>query len=125
MHSPTPIEIRRETEASLASYGGSSAAYEVLEIVDVAALRPGATTLTTRVVTVPWIKDYDAWPGNDPGSWPSKFDVQHWIFLAACIGDVRVGGAVVVVRPVDVIAWASEAVAFFDSVLAKRSGHAR
>lgn len=48
-------------------------------------------------------------PGNDPASWSSKFDTEHWLFLSAYIKDVGVGGAIVVVRPDDVAQLAGRA----------------
>jgi GNAT superfamily N-acetyltransferase len=97
-----PIDIRREGYESLTSYAVVSTAFEVQHVVDLDALRSDAATLPTRAHSSTWVKDYDAVPGNDPASWPSRFDIRHWILLAAYTEDVRIGGAVVVVRSDDV-----------------------
>ena len=96
------ISIASESDASLVSYAAISTAFEVHEVVDVGALQADMPTLPTRPVSPTWLKDYDALAGNDPPSWPAKYGIRHWCFLAAYIKDVRVGGAVVVVRQEDV-----------------------
>lgn len=92
------IEIRREDERSIAAYAGIPSQFEIREVVDLAAVALGTTTV--RVHPVPLgRKDYDAQPGNSPLSWHSQFKVRHWTFLAAYASEARVGGAVLVVRP--------------------------
>jgi len=98
----TPIEIRREGHESLASYAAITTAFEVREVVDVERLRSNATLLPVRAESPTWVKDYDAVPGNDPASWPSRFDIHRWLLLAAYVGQVRAGGAVVAVDSDDV-----------------------
>jgi hypothetical protein len=56
---PLPIEIRRENHRTLAEYASISIAFEVREVLDVAALGRPTTTLFVRAV--PSVtKDYDA-----------------------------------------------------------------
>lgn len=93
------IAIRREDYRSLPAYASVPIAFEVREVVDIATMRPEHLTLPTRAVGTPWEKNYDAVPGNDPASWSSRFDVRLWIYLAAYLGELRVGGAIVVAEP--------------------------
>jgi ribosomal protein S18 acetylase RimI-like enzyme len=95
------IDVRREDHLTLDSYAATSTAFEVREIVDVDALRSDVRDLPTRAAASPWIKDYDALPGNDPATWASKFDLGRCVILTAYIKDVQVGGAVVIVDPGD------------------------
>jgi ribosomal protein S18 acetylase RimI-like enzyme len=100
---PLPIEIRRENHRTLAEYASISIAFEVREVLDIAALGRPATTLPVRAV--PSVaKDYDALAHNDPASWPGRFDVSSWTFLAGYAGTRRVAGAVVACRDADVLA---------------------
>ena len=44
----------------------------------------------------PYVKNYDAVPGNHPTDWPRRFDVFTWGILVARSNGTRVGGAVIV-----------------------------
>ncbi len=46
----------------------------------------------------PYVKDYDAIPGEGPMAWKSQWDLSHWAFLAAYDGQTRIGGAAVAWR---------------------------
>jgi len=102
------VEIRRETAAVLAEYATIPIAFEVREVVDVAALHIGSGTLPVRAVS-PRIKDYDALPNNGPASWPTRYDVAAWTFLVGCVQDRIIAGAVVMTEPSDVIALGGRA----------------
>lgn len=95
------IEIRSEDHLALAAYASIPIAFEVREVLDLAALESTPMSLRVRSVT-PRIKDYDALPQNDPWSWPARFDVSRWIFLSAYAESGRVGGAVVLSERADV-----------------------
>ena len=71
-----PIVVRVEPPDGLARYGDIPSTFEV-------------------DADPPWIKDYDAIPGNAPADWSASHDVSGWVVLGAYDGDVRVGGAVV------------------------------
>ena len=45
---------------------------------------------------MPYIKDYDAIPGEGPRHWQAHWDLSNWGILNAFQGPERVGGAVVV-----------------------------
>jgi len=64
------------------------------------AVRPaengiGGLLLVEEPVTPAYLKDYDAYEGEGPESWPSSFDVSNWLLLSAFDGGRRVGGAAV------------------------------
>lgn len=96
------VEIRLEDYRSLPAYALVPITFDVREVIDVAAMRPDHLTVPTRAVGTPREKNYDAAPGNDPASWPARFDVRPWICLAACVGESRIGGAIVVAEPMAV-----------------------
>lgn len=90
------IDIRREEANSLPIYASIPIGFDVHEVVDIDRFRIGDSTLRTRALASPRRKDYDAIAGNDPLSWPSRFDVQSWVILAAYSGDLLIGGAITV-----------------------------
>ena len=93
------VEIRREDYRSLPEYASVPIRFEIREVIDVAALESTSHQLPTRAVDPSRYKDYDAVPANDPLSWPTRFDIRSWIFLAAFEGRHRIGGSVVIVEP--------------------------
>jgi len=97
---PISVEIRREDHRSLGAYAAISTAYEVREALQAPV---GEGPLQRRRVTPAYYKDYDAIPGNHPRDWHTRFAVERAEFLAAYSGSERVGGAVVVVDPADVV----------------------
>lgn len=97
------IEIRTENHRSIAAYASVPITFEVREIVDVAALADESVAVPTQAVRTPYVKDYDAIPSNDPLSWAARFEVHHWLFLAAYVERRRIGGAVIVVDSTEVV----------------------
>ena len=96
------IEIVRESPSRLAEYAKVSIAFEVLRVLDVqATLASGRErmALVDRVVSQPYVKDYDALRSGRPGSWPRQFDTTNWAVFAAYDDDERIGGAVGVMDP--------------------------
>ena len=93
------FEIRRQKSASLATYASVPIGFAISEVVDTTTLRPGQSAFSTKAVH-PRTKDYDAIPGNHPGTWPDRFPVEQWVILAAYSqrGE-RIGAAVVIVDP--------------------------
>ena len=92
------IEIVEESSRNLSEYASISIAFtvsEVLEPIGVPA-PPGPAAFRTRALVPAYVKDYDADTENGPFSWPTRFDVSAWGFLAAYINEERVGGAVIV-----------------------------
>ena len=94
------IDIAQETSESLAAYASISIAFRVTEVVDRTALRTDGSTLPliTHQLAQAFVKDYDAYPGNAPLDWPTRFNVADWGFFAAYVGGERIGGAVVIVN---------------------------
>lgn len=92
------IDVAQERSDSLDEYASISIAFRVTEVVDRTALRTdgSALPLITRQLARSYVKDYDAYPGNAPLDWPTRFDVSEWGFFAAYVGSERIGGAVVI-----------------------------
>src|SRR5688500_2545743 len=97
--SAAPVEIRVGAPADLATtYADVPIAYDGRAVLDVVPVGRGlgGLRLVERALDVPWVKDYDAEPGNHPSAWPRRFDVRGWRVLGAWRGGERVGGAIVV-----------------------------
>ncbi|HEY2855979.1 MAG TPA: GNAT family N-acetyltransferase [Gemmatimonadaceae bacterium] len=98
-----PIDIRRENADALTVYASIPNAFEVREVIDLAALDLGVASLPVRAVT-PRIKDYDALPHNDPASWLARRRIFDWVFLLANAEGRTIAGAVVITEESEVIA---------------------
>lgn len=71
-------------------------AFEVDRVFDVQDLEGvGRYALSERALDQPFLKDYDAVPGNSPLDWTKAFDLTNWGMIGAYAGDERVGAAVV------------------------------
>ncbi|HEX2187374.1 MAG TPA: GNAT family N-acetyltransferase, partial [Longimicrobiaceae bacterium] len=88
------IEVAEESVASLDTYAGVPIASWVESVLEVEN-GPGGWVLTERQLDIPYVKDYDAIPGEHPSRWPERFDVSGWGVFAARVEGRRVGGAVV------------------------------
>lgn len=97
------VEIRREQEDVLSEYASIPIAFEVREVIDVAALDLKHVSLPIRAVT-PSIKDYDALPHNDPASWSTRRHISDWVFLVAYADSQAIAGAVLITEARDVVA---------------------
>ena len=95
------VEIHRDDHHALTSYASISIAFDVREAV----LAPvvGDRALRCRSIRPVYRKDYDAIPGNHPRDWPTRFAVDRAEVFAAYTEGERVGGAMVVVEPSDVV----------------------
>ena len=92
------LTIAEESADRLADYATVPIGFTVAEVFDesgVTALVSGASAAPISVAT-PYVKDYDAYPGNGPTDWPARFDISRWTILAAYRGMQRVGGAVII-----------------------------
>jgi GNAT superfamily N-acetyltransferase len=82
--------IVEEPWSALAAYATVPIAFTVRSVLDIA--EDGA--LIERPVE-PYVKDYDALPGEAPTAWPAHFDLARWGLLGAHDDGRRVGGAAV------------------------------
>lgn len=95
--SPSPrarVAIREEPIGRLAEVSTIPASFVVERVMTVTPTADGFA-LTEDFVADPWVKDYDAIPGEGPASWARRFDVSSWGLLAAGDGDRWAGAAVV------------------------------
>jgi GNAT superfamily N-acetyltransferase len=92
------LKIVEERPERLADYASVPIRYQVTEVFDDAAIEAFAcgTLPTTTPLVQPFWKDYDTLPDNHPTDWATRFDVSHWIILAAYLEDRRMGGAIVI-----------------------------
>jgi GNAT superfamily N-acetyltransferase len=98
------IEIVEHLGDDIVEYARIPIAYEVRHVFDVVATASGLDGLmmVERTVEPPYLKDYDAIPGEGPLTWASRFNPSNWRLLMARVGDRRVGGAAVVLDDPDV-----------------------
>lgn len=91
------VVLREEPLSALSEHAGIPIAFTVDRVLDLAsvALGCGKDALSDVAVPMPYIKDYDAIPGNHPTSWADNFDVSNWGLIGAFLGERRVGGAVI------------------------------
>lgn len=91
------VEIREEPPSALAEYARVPIAFRVRERLAVHAPDAGLGGFHFRAepVAAPYVKDYDAVPGQHPTAWPGQFDLARWGILSAWADGERVGGAVV------------------------------
>jgi GNAT superfamily N-acetyltransferase len=89
------IDVAEEPMPDLAEYARVPIAFEVRSVLHVAVLDGGlgGFVLSERDVHPPYVKDYDAI--EEPVSWPERFGVGRWGWIAARAEGRRVGGAVV------------------------------
>jgi GNAT superfamily N-acetyltransferase len=82
---------------TLDEYARVSIAFEVRSVLEVTERDAGlgGLVLTERSVAAPYVKDYDAAPGEGPSSWPRRFDLSRWVLFAAREEREIVGGAIV------------------------------
>lgn len=94
------VEVAADPAAALREYAGVPIAFEVRSVLDVAeqGAGPAGFLLTERRLAAPYVKDYDAIPGEHPVGWAERFDVSRWGVFAAWAERRRVGGAVVAFR---------------------------
>lgn len=94
------VEAAGDPAAALADYACVPIAFQVRSVLDVAgsADDSGGFVLAERRLDTPYLKDYDAIPGEHPSGWPGRFDVSRWGVFAARVEGRRVGGAAVAFR---------------------------
>ena len=92
------IEIREEPLAAIGDYARIPSAFRVERVLRVHA-HPTAQSqwsLVEEPCAAPFVKDYDAIPGNHAIDWPTQFDSAHWQVFVAYVRDIRVGGAILI-----------------------------
>lgn len=93
------IDVAVDPAAALREYASVPITFVVRSVFDVAdQAGGGGFVLTERGLDAPYVKDYDAIPGEHPAGWAERFDVSRWGVLAAWVESRRVGGAVVAFR---------------------------
>jgi ribosomal protein S18 acetylase RimI-like enzyme len=90
----TDLHLIVEPPTCLSDYARVPSAFQVSERLELA--RGGIGGDACIPVLPPYVKDYDAQPGQRPADWPRRWDVGNWCFAAALLSDRRAGGAVVV-----------------------------
>jgi len=91
------VQLSEAPISALAALAHIPIAFTVDRVLDVTApvSEPGQPVLRERRLSAPYVKDYDALPGQSPGSWGQRFNVSRWKLIVARTGDRWVGGAVV------------------------------
>lgn len=91
------IKIMEYDVKGLESYVRIPIAFEVSSVLEVTENLAAAPKflLNERRLAIPYLKDYDAIPGNRPTDWPQQFDMSQWRMFIAEIQGQQVGGAIV------------------------------
>lgn len=91
------INIMEYDVKGLESYVRIPIAFEVSSVLEVTENLAAAPKflLNERRLAIPYLKDYDAIPGNRPTDWPQQFDMSQWRMFIAEIQGQQVGGAIV------------------------------
>jgi Acetyltransferases len=91
------VQLGEEPIGGVATLAGVPIAFTVDRILDVTAVhaQSGQPVLRERRLSAPYVKDYDALPGEGPASWARRFAGPRWKLIVARIGDRWVGGAVI------------------------------
>jgi GNAT superfamily N-acetyltransferase len=91
------VQLSEEPIGTLAALAQVPSAFTVDRVLDVTASEsePGKPVLRERRLSAPYLKDYDALPGEGPRSWARRFDVASWKLIVARVGDRWLGGAVI------------------------------
>ena len=111
------IVITPETARALAAYASVPIAFRTERVVDVEALAQSAgSRVESRVAAKPHIKDYDAYLGNSPIGWASRFDLGSWGLFAAHADGKRVGSAAVAMhdRAIEILTGRDDLALLFD-----------
>jgi ribosomal protein S18 acetylase RimI-like enzyme len=104
MESEIAIDVVEHPADELVEYARIPIAYEVRHIFDVVASERGlgGLMMVERSIEDPYLKDYDALPGEGPLTWPRRFNFSNWRLFMARVGGRRVGGAAAVLNDPDV-----------------------
>ncbi len=82
---------------NLAEYATIPCAFEVRSVLEVELVDGGmgGMRLVEKVISPPYVKDYDAYEDGPPQAWPRQFDMGNWGVLLARAGQKPVGGAAI------------------------------
>lgn len=89
------IEVREGGTSAIDEYARIPIAYEVLSVLRLAEPHAMVAASLEEEPVAPYVKDYDAIPGNRPSDWLRRFDTSGWRLFAAFAGETWVGGAIV------------------------------
>jgi len=71
------FEIVEESLDKLAGYGEIPIRFEVRSVFLIEGDDPDSAVLVQHTVAHSWIKDYDAINGEEPVSWPERWDISN------------------------------------------------
>ena len=91
------FEISEAPIAEVGALAGVPISFRVERAYDVGPPHgcPGTFVLSERAVEAPYLKDYDAIPGESPANWARQFDLSNLGFIRSRSGPRLVGGAVI------------------------------
>jgi GNAT superfamily N-acetyltransferase len=97
MQRRAPAMVTIDPPDSLGVYASVPSAFEVRTVLDLSAGDLNATdpaAWVEQIVAPPYVKDYDAVPGNHPTDWRELLRGARSVQLGAHVGHQRLGGAV-------------------------------
>ena len=91
-----PVRVVEEAASALPEYGQVPIAFRVEFRFRVEPVQGGlGGLLLIEEPVAPFIKDYDAIPGEGPSTWAKRWDLSNWGIFGAFEAGLRVGGAAV------------------------------
>jgi len=93
------VAIVEESPGTLEQYSLVTIAFRVEKRFRIEPVNGGIGGLLLIEESVPpYVKDYDAIPGERPTNWPNRWDLSNWGILTAYDGAEQVGGAAIAWR---------------------------
>ncbi|WP_010586133.1 GNAT family N-acetyltransferase [Schlesneria paludicola] len=89
------FKIRQEPIIGLEELSRIRMAFEVKSLFEARRSDTGEIELCERWLEAPYLKDYDAIPGNRPIDLPRHFDLSNWCLLSARYDQRWIGGALI------------------------------
>lgn len=91
------VELVEEPITAVTGLARVPISFEVERVLEITIRERGlgGFVLSERRLDVPYVKDYDAIPGEGPAQWPLRFDVSNWGLIVARSGGLLVGGAII------------------------------
>lgn len=87
------LKIAQVPMTALSDYARVTPAFTVDRVMDITVDGEGRFVMVERLLTEPYVKDYDAVDGSAPSEWRKRFDLSNWALFSARNGAQRVGWA--------------------------------
>jgi ribosomal protein S18 acetylase RimI-like enzyme len=99
------LELCEQSTEFSRRYGDVSIAFDVRELLTIPQIDIGLDGIHWNCCPIesPYIKDYDALPGNHPRDWPHRWDLTKWALCAAFLQGEHIGGVAIILDPSEIV----------------------